>query len=307
MGKFSTLAAQLQNTSTRAAGMEAIRDKAGPKTNVASEGERPPPKVYLYICLARNSDAALCSPHVQQFSNPNLTPPPLTPPLPPPYPVNINELAIYNEDGILPEIIKILSTPGESRSAAADCCFRMSRNNDVKTHMSQNNAFLTALAALLKSEPGTSPANNCLLCLQNVSFPSETRETLMNAANGVIVAALAHVIASPVDAVHKKPRETAMAVLSNMGITPACKKGLFEYNSGALLTSLIGVLEKGEENENNVLAIEKSLTVCKNLANHKDTKLPMFKFPKLLPALIKIITAAVSKSKTHKEIALQGK
>ncbi|GMH64615.1 hypothetical protein TrST_g10092 [Triparma strigata] len=256
MGKFAALASQIQNPSNRDAGMIAVRDKAGPKTNITAE-------------------------------------------------VGINELAVYQEPGILTEIIKILSSPGPSREAAADCCFRMSRDNTVKVAMSQNNELLTGLAALLKSEPGTPYATNALLCLQNVSFPADTRETLMNAANGVIVEAISHVISSPVDAAHKKPRETAMAVLSNMGITPACKKGLFEYRGGELLKSLIGVLEKGDGDENNVLAMEKALTVCKNLANHKDTKLPMFKFPLLLPNLTKVITKAVSKSATHKEIALQ--
>ena len=50
----------------------------------------------------------------------------------------------------------------------------------------------------------------------------------MNINGGKIVEGLAHVVSCPATDAHQKSRETALAVLSNMAITPACKHGLFE-------------------------------------------------------------------------------
>ena len=186
-------------------------------------------------------------------------------------------------------ICKSLTSGGPCRLPAAETCFRMSRNNDVKTKMSTNGPFLKAAAKAITDQPGTTATNQVGLCLQNVSFPAHTRVNMMKAENYVIVDALATVVASPCDTAHKNPRNTCMAVLSNMGIAPECKKGLFEYQSGKILKALLSVIDYGENDPNNVLAIEKALTVCKNMANHPDTKKPMFDFPRCLPALMDVI------------------
>ena len=45
--------------------------------------------------------------------------------------------------------------------------------------------------------------------------------------------------------------------------------------------------------------------MLKNMANHADTKAPMFDFPGLLSSLMSVVSQTLSASKTHKEIALQ--
>ncbi|GMI07805.1 hypothetical protein TrVE_jg6401 [Triparma verrucosa] len=220
--------------------------------------------------------------------------------------VGINEKDMYNETGIVEEIIKLLTDEEAGCQApAADTLFRMSRDNEVKTLMSQNSPLLTAISTILLTIPDTPIANNCCLCLQNVSFPAETRETLLNINGGKIVEGLAHVVSCPATDAHQKSRETALAVLSNMAITPACKHGLFEFQSGKLIKNLIGVINIGDKESNNVLAREKALTLCKNIANHQRTKQPMFEFPGMVTALTNVLTQALSNSKSHKEIALQ--
>lgn len=71
----------------------------------------------------------------------------------------------------------------------------------MKTLMSQNGPLLTAISSVLLSVPGTPIANNCCLCLQNVSFPAETRETLLNINAGKVVEGLTHVVSCPADEV----------------------------------------------------------------------------------------------------------
>mmetsp|Transcript_1149 Transcript_1149/g.2561 ORF Transcript_1149/g.2561 Transcript_1149/m.2561 type:complete len:1361 (+) Transcript_1149:214-4296(+) len=219
--------------------------------------------------------------------------------------VGLFEKAIYEEPGILDAVVKMLIEGGETAAPAADCCFRMSRDNQVKSMMSTNSALLTAISTVCLKSPGTPLCNNVCLCLQNVSFPADTRVSLMNSANGCIVDGLTHVVSSPIDADHKTPRETSLAVLSNMAITPECKKGLFLYKDGKLLKTLIAVVNAGDKDTNNVLAREKALTLCKNLANHPETKNPMFEFEGLLDAIIGVLEQTLSASKTHKEVALQ--
>ena len=205
---------------------------------------------------------------------------------------------MYNEPGVLDFIIKSLNNGGSSgrfRSPAAETCFRMSRNNTVKTNMSTNGPLMKAVAKAMVEQPGTMSTKNLGLCLQNVAFPSHTRANMMRLENYVLVDAICAVVGSSCDANHKDPRNTCMAVLSNMAITPECKKGLFEYQSGKLLKVLLTVVEYGDEDENNALAVEKALVVCKNLANHPDTKEPMFDFPRCLPALMGVINRWVVK------------
>ncbi|GMI17465.1 hypothetical protein TrLO_g3639 [Triparma laevis f. longispina] len=191
------------------------------------------------------------------------------------------------------------------KAISADTLFRMSRDNGVKTLMSQNGSLLTAISSVLLSVPGTPIANNCCLCLQNVSFPAETRETLLNINAGKVVEGLTHVVSCPADEAHQKTRETALAVLSNMAITSTCKAGLFEFQSGRLMKALIGLINIGDKNACNVLAREKALTLCKNIANHARTKQPMFDFAGMVDALVSVLTQTLSASKTHKEVALQ--
>ena len=203
--------------------------------------------------------------------------------------MNKHELDMYNEPGVLDFIIKSLNNGGSCRSPAAETTFRLSRNDTVKTNMCTNGPLLKAMAKAITEQPGTTATNNIGLCLQNVSFPAHTRANMMKCENFVLVDALCAVVGSPCNADHKNPRNTCMAVLSNMGITPECKKGLFEYQSGKLLKTLLTVIEYGDEDTNNVLAVEKALTVCKNMANHPDTKKAMFDFPRCLPALMGVI------------------
>ena len=121
----------------------------------------------------------------------------------------------------------------------------------------------------------------------------------------VIVDALCKVVSSPIDEKHKDQRNTCMMVMSNMGITKECKKGLHDWQDGRLLNTLLSVIEAGDKNENNVLAIEKALVVCKNMSNHPDTKKPMFENPRLIPLMLNLINNTEPKSKAHREVALQ--
>ena len=52
-----------------------------------------------------------------------------------------------------------------------------------------------------------------------------------------------------------------------------------QFQSGKLIKNLIGVINIGDKESKNVLAREKALTLCKNIANHQRTKQPMFEFP----------------------------
>ena len=212
---------------------------------------------------------------------------------------------MYDEPGLIGEITKVLSSRGPCRGPAAAALFRMSRDIYVKEQMATNANLVKAMAKLLKDEPGTLHANQLLLCLQNVSFPGSTRLNLVNTANSAILDALAHVVSRPSDSAHKNPRNTAMAVMTNMSITVECKLALFNYKSSIICEHMIDIIEAGDEDENNVVAREKALTLCKNLANHPETKLPMYNFPRLIPALLKVINQESPKSKTHKEVALQ--
>ena len=167
--------------------------------------------------------------------------------------VGVYELAIFSEPGILTAVIRMLTSGGDCATAAADLCFRMSRDNTVKvrsvrrdiksnvylryiaaayplhfqrsTHtsllrllaslatinnqsmMCTHTPLLTAISSVCLTSPGTPFCNNVCLCLQNVSFPSDTRVSLMTAGEGCVVDGLMQVVSSPVDADHKTPRE----------------------------------------------------------------------------------------------------
>lgn len=138
-----------------------------------------------------------------------------------------------------------------SRHAAALAVFRMSKNN---TLMSKNSDFLEACAAVFQTIPGNAICTNCLLTLQNVSFPESTRTTLLNYNENKIISALAHVINCPADEDHKQSRETAILVLSNLSISAECKPGLAKLQQGVLLKAMINVINLGDQNPHNVLA-----------------------------------------------------
>lgn len=99
----------------------------------------------------------------------------------------------------------------------------------VKKQMSTNSKFIEAITTAVIDEPGTSHANDALLCLQNVSFPDDTRLDLMRTSDMVTARALAHVLGFPADDEYTKPKNTALSVLSNMTINKEIKLETFRY------------------------------------------------------------------------------